>query len=238
MRTKVTYEEFLSRLDENFPYEFITPYINFTSNIIVKDKYGELETKPYYLIKNRPLSVSSAVDKTLYTINRFKEIHGDKYDYSKFEFISARTSGTIICPIHGEFKQLPNNHFRQGCHKCGVINNGFARKDFIERSKGKICSLYIIKCWNEEESFIKIGITAQTIKKRFVRERDMPYNYELIDVLESTDAAYIYEQEKNLKRKFKNNRYTPIIKFAGKTECYIISTMETLLEYTTTEKRK
>lgn len=52
----------------------------------------------------------------------FKSIkkHGDKYDYSKVEYVNSTTKVCIICPIHGEFWQKPNNHLNgQGCPKCG-----------------------------------------------------------------------------------------------------------------------
>ena len=52
-------------------------------------------------------------------IKKAKEIHGDKYDYSKVDYSNAHTKVCIICPNHGEFWQTPNNHLRgQGCPKC------------------------------------------------------------------------------------------------------------------------
>ena len=49
------------------------------------------------------------------------EIHNNKYDYSKVEYVNAHTKVCIICPIHGEFWQSPNAHKRgQGCPKCFV----------------------------------------------------------------------------------------------------------------------
>jgi ssDNA-binding Zn-finger/Zn-ribbon topoisomerase 1 len=50
-----------------------------------------------------------------------KQIHGDKYDYSKAgEITGIDQYITIICPKHGEFTQLVNSHIRgQGCAKCG-----------------------------------------------------------------------------------------------------------------------
>lgn len=52
-------------------------------------------------------------------VNRFKEIHGDKYDYSKFNYINSITKGVIICPKHGEFLQSANVHLRgAGCPVC------------------------------------------------------------------------------------------------------------------------
>lgn len=53
-------------------------------------------------------------------IRRAKEIHGDKYDYSKVEYVNSTTKVCIICPKHGEFWQTPSSHVnaKQGCQKC------------------------------------------------------------------------------------------------------------------------
>ena len=56
-------------------------------------------------------------------LKRQKKIHGDKYDYSKVEYIDSHTKVCIICPEHGEFWQIPNSHLRgSGCPICGQIN--------------------------------------------------------------------------------------------------------------------
>ena len=53
-------------------------------------------------------------------LKKAKEVHGDKYDYSKVEYINNRTKVCIICPEHGEFWQTPSNHLRgwEGCEEC------------------------------------------------------------------------------------------------------------------------
>ena len=66
-------------------------------------------------------------------IGKARKVHGDKYDYSKVEYINAKTKVCIICPEHGEFWQKPNNHLNgSGCSKCGGSDNlttdGFIRK--------------------------------------------------------------------------------------------------------------
>ena len=44
------------------------------------------------------------------------KVHGNKYDYSKVEYINSKTKVCIICPIHGEFLKTPNKHLLgQGC---------------------------------------------------------------------------------------------------------------------------
>ncbi len=53
-------------------------------------------------------------------IRKSKEIHGDKYDYSKVEYVNSRSKVCIICPEHGEFYQLANSHLMGcGCNICG-----------------------------------------------------------------------------------------------------------------------
>lgn len=52
-------------------------------------------------------------------IARFKAVHGDKYDYSITKYIDTRSRVSIICPIHGQFKQLVRRHFAGcGCPDC------------------------------------------------------------------------------------------------------------------------
>jgi len=55
-------------------------------------------------------------------IKRAKEVHSNKYDYSKTKYKLAREKIDIICPIHGSFKQQPNHHLKgHGCEKCGHV---------------------------------------------------------------------------------------------------------------------
>jgi hypothetical protein len=52
-------------------------------------------------------------------IKKGTQLHNDKYDYSKVEYVNSRTKVKIICPEHGEFEQLPSSHLQgNGCPKC------------------------------------------------------------------------------------------------------------------------
>lgn len=54
-------------------------------------------------------------------IERARSVHGDRFDYSKFVYVTADTSGIIICPKHDEFPQSPNNHLRGSiCPDCSL----------------------------------------------------------------------------------------------------------------------
>lgn len=72
-------------------------------------------------------------------IKEAKEVHGDKYDYSKVNYINTHELVTIICPIHGEFQQSPKSHLHYGCQKCARMEvgkkNTKTTEEFIEKAK-------------------------------------------------------------------------------------------------------
>ena len=69
-------------------------------------------------------------------IDRFNEVHNNKYDYSKAKYIDSKTKMCIICPEHGEFWQTPHKHvIGQGCPKCSYEKKFLSRDEFIEKSR-------------------------------------------------------------------------------------------------------
>lgn len=72
-------------------------------------------------------------------IDKAFKLHGTKYDYSKAEYITAKIKVKIICPIHGEFLQLPSKHLRgHGCYPCAYALIGtytaLTTKEFIDKA--------------------------------------------------------------------------------------------------------
>ena len=69
-------------------------------------------------------------------IEKAKQIHGDKYDYSKVEYVNSMVKVCIICPIHGEFFVKPNDHIHKkcGCVKCSgrYLSN---KEVFVEKAQ-------------------------------------------------------------------------------------------------------
>lgn len=67
-------------------------------------------------------------------IERAIQVHGGKYDYSKSEYAGKDKPIIIICPIHGEFVQTPNNHWKgKGCSKCSN-NHKLTQSEFIDKA--------------------------------------------------------------------------------------------------------
>lgn len=72
-------------------------------------------------------------------IKRAYEVHGKKYDYSNVEYFNSHKKIKIICPIHGEFEQIPYGHLLgYSCKKCSNIlvsnKKSFSKKRFIEQA--------------------------------------------------------------------------------------------------------
>ena len=67
-------------------------------------------------------------------IEKARATHGDKYDYSKVNYKTAKTKIIIGCKDHGDFEQTPGNHLSgYNCQKCA--NNGkMTTEQYISRA--------------------------------------------------------------------------------------------------------
>ncbi len=71
-------------------------------------------------------------------LERCYKKHGNKYDYSKVEYVKLDVPVIITCPLHGEFIQKPEYHLEgEGCPKCGRIkaNNSisYSQDEFVKK---------------------------------------------------------------------------------------------------------
>lgn len=91
-------------------------------------------------------------------IQRAREVHGTRYDYTKVLYVAAKSKIIIICPDHGEFEQTPANHcIGRGCRECGG-NKPLALDRFIERASKIHSSRYDYSCveFQNVESIVEI----------------------------------------------------------------------------------
>lgn len=153
--------------------------------------------------------------------------HKGLYTYDNFIYVDSKTEGFITCSFHGDFEQIPNTHLSgSGCPHCANNRRGYKKSHFIASSKGENSTLYLVRCFKDDEEFYKIGITNYTVKKRF-RKCAMPYEYEVLYEFKG-EAGLIYDLEKNLFKVFGESKYTPILHFEGRTECFKNIDVDTL----------
>ena len=80
-------------------------------------------------------------------VSRAREVHGDKYDYSKTRYKNFLTPVKMSCLQHGEFEQKPNNHlYGASCPKCARESVGVKlsldTSEFINRAKKQFGNNY------------------------------------------------------------------------------------------------
>ena len=70
-------------------------------------------------------------------IPKFKEVWGERWDYSKTVYLGGSTKASFLCPLHGEFTQLLWDHSVgfvgcTGCSSVGTSNYEGQVADFIK----------------------------------------------------------------------------------------------------------
>lgn len=108
---------------------------------------------------------------TLDFVNKAKKIHGDKYDYSKVEYIDHKTDVCIICPIHGAFWQKPRTHLKgANCQKCAtekrttkrIVMCDYCGKEFFRHvCYDKRSNKHIFCCKECEAEFKKLNNSVE-----------------------------------------------------------------------------
>ena len=148
MSKKLTTEDFIKRAKEihgnKYDYSKVE-YINAHTKVcIICPEHGEFwQTPDNHCSKRNKCGCPKCFGKVFKIedfVKKAKEIHGDKYDYSKVEYKNSTTKICIICPEHGEFWQTPNKHLTgRGCPKCHEKNKKFYKllttEDFVKKAK-------------------------------------------------------------------------------------------------------
>ena len=108
-----------------------------------------------------------------------------------------------------------------------------AKSRWLEEKKNKneiyydAGQVYVLHCFKGDESFIKVGVTENSVSRRYTSDK-MPYDYYIIAQYFSDDYLKI-ERELNLL--LANFEYSPLIKFGGYNECFSMDCIEVLSNY-------
>jgi hypothetical protein len=181
MRKKLTTKEFIEKAKKihgnKYDYSKVEYLDSRTKVCITCTKHGEFWQTPNSHLQGQGCPVcgkiNGAKNKTYTTeefIERARKIYGNKYDYSKVKYERNDKKVSIICPIHGEFEQMPSQHLNgRGCLKCGIEKNSSLKRltteEFIERAKKIHGNKYDYSKVNYTNIFEKVKIICH-IKKR------------------------------------------------------------------------
>lgn len=94
-------------------------------------------------------------------LKKAKLAHGNRYDYSKAEYVNKRTNITIICKIHGEFETKPCIHYKgANCPDCAGVPK-ITTDVFIKRAIDKYGDLYTYEKVDYKNNSTKVIVTCK-----------------------------------------------------------------------------
>ena len=137
---RMTLNDFVKKCDKihnkKYNYSLVNYIDNDTKVKIICPEHGEFEQVPNIHLKGAECNKCSR-NKLKIPLSTFIDksnlLHSNRYDYSLVEYINNKTKVKIICPVHGEFEQIPSHHLNgRGCNNCG--NNIKSKEFFLTES--------------------------------------------------------------------------------------------------------
>lgn len=226
----------INKLNDIFNYKYDYSKFNYidvkTPCTITCRKHGEFKMKASQHLSKRGCREcgieSSALkrcsDTKTFIKKAMKRLGTTQDIYDRCEYVHARAKVLIKCKKHGYYKITPNDHLTgYGCKNCAEENAFWGESEYEKMCNGRKPVLYKIKIYNEEEEFVKIGITVEGVYKRFIgnKLKNLGYKHEVLKVIQG-DARYIWRLEKRVHSFYRKYKYTPKKWFKGHTECYKI----------------
>lgn len=220
-------EYFMAMLKETYPEieEKLTPaseYVAMKQKMLFNTQYGLVSVNPDNLIHGHMPTIRVAVNRKDYFKNQLLFLYDNKYDFEIASTDRHKGRVTLICPIHGKQSIDSDTIFLgTGCPCCNK---------FWEKSD----TFYLVRLYDEKESFYKLGISYITDKGEVRRFRDykaLGYNIEVIYIHTFNDALECKEFETKLKQIIKPSLYKPSRwEYENSTETFTNELLPTILE--------
>lgn len=242
-RCRMSEKELVERFNIVHNNEYTYPDMGYTNNRgaikAVCKKHGQFEKLAQSHLNGSKCPSCKKDDIIENMYNSFRKKHKNRFDYSKSIYNGSKAKMLIICREHGHFYTTPSHHIKGdgGCKKCCKIKiSRNAKKCSVgwsysswqkkgEESKNfDSFKVYIIKCWNDDEEFYKVGKTFRTLEDRFGKlnyKSIFPYSYKVIKIIEDKiNGRRISDLEEKISKENRDFKYKPLISFCGETECF------------------
>lgn len=102
----------------------------------------------------KPLNTDEFIEKA-------NKIHNGFYNYKNTIYVNSSSKVEVICPLHGAFKQAPNNHLQgSGCNKCNKVKKTITTDEFMEKANKIHKNFYDYKNTIYLNALIKVEIVC------------------------------------------------------------------------------
>lgn len=146
----VTTKDFINRAraihGDKYDYSRVVYTTNRTNVEIICPTHGSFLQTPTNHLRGkgctkcgRERTIAKQSDTKDTFVAKAVAVHGDRYDYSKVEYINNSTKICIICPEHGEFWQTPCSHLNgNGCPDCALVSRSkhrsYTTAQFVDKA--------------------------------------------------------------------------------------------------------
>lgn len=142
-------------------------YLGLSEKVIITcKKHGDFKQLPSIHIYQKSDCPKCAMESKTTGHDGFialaKEVHGDRYDYSKTVFKKFSCKVVITCPEHGDFEKWPAAHIKQKnpCPTCYARSRAKTQGDFIKEARVIHKGLYSYENTVYINMMTKIAITC------------------------------------------------------------------------------
>jgi len=215
-----TLQKFIDSANKKFNFKFDYSMVNYTNaNTIITvlcPIHGIFNTTPWNHISKKYGCAKCGTeamskqqrDKSIAKLKNYIDSGITNYDYSFARIDKITDKITVICKDHGKFFVTADHHIRGiGCKKCADQNKVGGYNEiwfnFDPTRKDIPGVLYVLEMYSDTENFLKVGITKNSVKKRYAGSK---FKYNVLTLWYSS-LYNCYQQEALLKQEFYNQRY-------------------------------
>lgn len=178
---KLTQDDFLRKayIKHQGKYDYsLVNYVSYRVKVkIICKRHGSFyQTPAAHLVGNdcpkcaREITAQKKSNTQDYFLDAAFKVHGNFYDYTKTVYTKLSKKVIIICPVHGEFEQIANNHLSgYHCNNCykeklslRIANMNYdsslTRDQFIEKAQEKHSDKYVYDLVNYTNSYTPVKI--------------------------------------------------------------------------------
>jgi hypothetical protein len=210
---------FNSIYHEKYDYTELN-YTNYLNKVnVICQKHGKFQTYIKTHMKGIGCLKCNKEKRDEKIIEKFNEIHNNKYIYSEVKYLNNKEKVEIICKKHGSFTQTPSAHLSgQGCPVCQSSSGETKIENIL-----KVFNIHYIKEHSFEDCVYekKLRFDFYLPKYNICIEYDGKQHFEPIEVFGGVNQYIKTKKRDIIKNKFCRENNIKLIRISFKEKSFI-----------------